>query len=232
MCETLYPMGILKGSIGMLPLSRRSANLLRAGEIIPETSFANCETQTAKLVNKMKVNKPISTERLYLENLQSSHAERNYKEWVKDPQVNQFLELRHSIPGEQDLKEFIQRMDLASNNLLLGIFLKSGQHIGNIKLGPIDWRNERAMVGLLIGDQREWGKGYATEAIRTLTDYAFDELKLTSIRAGCYASNVGSYKAFLKAGYREEARMKEYWQTEAGFVDNVLLVCRKDNAVR
>lgn len=42
--ETLYLMGFLKGTIRLVPLSRRHANLLRIGEINPGKSFAKCGT--------------------------------------------------------------------------------------------------------------------------------------------------------------------------------------------
>ena len=40
------------------------------------------------------------------------------------------------------------------------------KHIGNIKLGPINWIHRYGDISLLIGDKDYWGKGIATEAIR------------------------------------------------------------------
>ena len=173
----------------------------------------------------MQLNEPILSARIYLDSLKPWHAEGDYKKWVQDPLVNQYLEFRHCVPSENELKEFIQKMNAASDSLLLGIFFKSLQHLSNIKLGPIDWRNERTTLGLFIGDRKEWGKGYATESIKALTGYAFNNLNLNAVRAGCYATNIASYKAFLKSGYYEEARMKSYWRIDSGFTDNIILVC-------
>lgn len=171
----------------------------------------------------MKLNKPIMGSRLSLQTLITKAAEGNYQYWVNDRLVNQFLELRHCIPNVDDLKMFIENMNESSHHLLLGIFLGEHKHIGNIKLGPIDWQNKRGSVGLMIGDRMQWGKGYATEAIKVITHYAFNKLELNSLHAGCYAENIGSYKAFLKGGYKEEGRQTQYWKLNDGFTDNILL---------
>jgi len=41
--------------------------------------------------------------------------------------------------------------------------------------------------------------------------------------AGLYNRNVGSYKAFLKSGYLEEARLKDYWLCDGSFQDQILM---------
>ena len=43
-----------------------------------------------------------------------------------------------------------------------------------------------------------WGKGYATEAIELVTDYAFKKLNLHKLTAGCYQLNEAAIKAFQR----------------------------------
>jgi len=61
-----------------------------------------------------------------------------------------------------------------------------------------------AEIGYWLGEPF-WGKGYATEAVNLLTQYAFDELKLVRIYAGVFAGNVASARVLKKAGYCLEA---------------------------
>lgn len=171
----------------------------------------------------MKLKESIQSLRLSLRTLKESDALGNYKSWVDNKIINRYLELRHDIPNINALKAFIYKMNQSSEHLLLGIFLDEHIHIGNIKLGPIDWRNQRGIIGIMIGEHAQWGKGYAAEAIESLSNYAFNDLGLNSLRAGCYAENTASYKAFIKAGYKEEGRQYQYWKTENGFTDNILL---------
>lgn len=171
----------------------------------------------------MKLEAPIKSSRILMRTLNQSDAFGEYKNWVKNEKVNRYLEFRHDIPNSDALMAFILKMNQSPHNLLLGIFLNDDDHIGNIKLGPIDWANKRGILGIMIGEHAQWGKGYASEAIESLTHYAFKKLNLNSLRAGCYAQNTGSYKAFIKAGYKEEGRQRQYWKTENGFTDNILL---------
>jgi RimJ/RimL family protein N-acetyltransferase len=58
----------------------------------------------------------------------------------------------------------------------------------------------------MIGDRDSWGQGIAPESIALLARIATDELGLRKLTAGCYASNVGSARAFAKAGFVQEGR--------------------------
>ena len=93
------------------------------------------------------------------------------------------------------------------NNYLFAIIENcSNQHIGNIKLGPINFIHSYADISYFIGQKDCWGNGYASEAIRLLTNFGFKKLNLHKIRAGVYASNVASQKTLEKSGYKFEAK--------------------------
>lgn len=48
------------------------------------------------------------------------------------------------------------------------------------------------------------GRGYATEAARALLTYAFEELKLHRVTAGCNTSNTASLRLMERLGMRRE----------------------------
>ncbi|MBY0431841.1 MAG: GNAT family N-acetyltransferase [Rhodospirillales bacterium] len=102
-----------------------------------------------------------------------------------------------------------------------------GRHVGNIKLGPINRHHRRGDIGLLIGERDQWGRGLAAEAIAAMTAYAFAELGLNKVVAGCYAANEGSRRAFLKAGFAEVARRPRprHWLSDGVWQDDVVLEC-------
>ena len=55
------------------------------------------------------------------------------------------------------------------------------------------------------------------------TQYAFDEMNLNKLTAGMIADNVGSYKAFIKAGYREVGRLRNHVLFKGRYVEAVLV---------
>ena len=102
------------------------------------------------------------------------------------------------------------------------------RHIGNIKIGPVDWHHRVGDIGLLIGEADCWGQGYASEAISALAAYAFANLGLEKLTAGAYAPNVGCIRAFERAGFKREGIRRSQCQFENNRVDVVLLgsVCK------
>jgi [ribosomal protein S5]-alanine N-acetyltransferase len=173
----------------------------------------------------MKTEEAIVGERLYLRSLVESDANECYLSWLLDPSVTQFLEIRFASPVSLlQLREFVGKATESNDSLLLGIFLTADdRHIGNIKLGPVDWHHQAAEIGLLIGDRTQWGLGHASAAIRLVVQYAFQVLKLAKLTAGCYAENAGSMKAFINAGFAQEGRRLLQWQVGTQRQDGILL---------
>lgn len=144
----------------------------------------------------------LTSKRLYFRTLTEDDATSTYADWLNNPVVNRFLEVRHTRQDIETCRAFIRACNADSGCFLFGIFVDHGKsHIGNIKLGPIDWRNKSGQIGLLIGDQSCWGAGYGSEAISAITRFSFNEQGLNRLEAGCYEENLGSLRAFLRSGY-------------------------------
>jgi len=153
-----------------------------------------------------------------------SHVKQYYVDWLNDPMVNRYLESRFAFQDLDAVKRFVLSQLDSPNSILFGIRSRRlGRHVGNIKLGPIDLNHGLGEVGLLIGDRTAWGMGIATEAITCIGLIAEAELGLRKLIAGCYASNVGSAKAFVNAGFREEARRADHFLLDGKPEDLVLL---------
>lgn len=171
----------------------------------------------------MILDTPLRGDRLLLRSLGIEDANADYLRWMQDPEVQRYLESRFSEHSLHSLRQFIESMNDSAENLLLGICLNSGRHIGNIKLGPIEAHHLHGSIGLLIGERDTWGQGYAGEAIGLLTRHAFASLKLRKLFAGCYSVNPGSQKAFIGCGFKVEGRQEARWLCEGEAVDNILM---------
>ncbi|MDI5789154.1 GNAT family N-acetyltransferase [Bacillus licheniformis] len=56
-----------------------------------------------------------------------------------------------------------------------------------------------------ILDQKHNGKGYTTEAVKLMVEFAFHDLKLHRIEAGVMPRNIASIRVLEKAGFTKKA---------------------------
>ena len=161
---------------------------------------------------------------VYLRRLGPRDASPAYLRWLRDPAVNKFLEVRFAPPKDiGELRALIRKANRDPKTLLLGIFkCRGGSHIGNIKLGPINWRHRTAEIGFLIGEKKEWGKGFTSSSIRLMCEHAFGKLGLAKLTAGCYLNNRGSQRALRRAGFCREGRLIRQWNCGQGRVDGLI----------
>jgi RimJ/RimL family protein N-acetyltransferase len=166
--------------------------------------------------------------RIRLKLLSPEDVSVDYVEWMRDASITQFLESRWTVYELGDLKEYVKQINSSHNNFLFGIFLlENFRHIGNIKIGNIDYVHRFGDIGLLIGNKEYHGQGYGSEAIEIATEYAFNELNLNKLVAGIYAPNLASCRAFAKAGYRKVGILKYHRYYKGNYVDEVLLESSK-----
>lgn len=147
-----------------------------------------------------------------------------YVSWLNDPAVNRYLESRFGPHTEESVRAYVKGLLGDPANAFMAILEnETGEHVGNIKLGPIHPFHRSGDIGILLGEPRTWGKGYATEAIALLCQHAFATLGLHKVTAGCYHTNVGSIRAFQRAGFAIEGVRRSQFESEGGRVDHVLL---------
>ncbi|MEW5766976.1 MAG: GNAT family protein [bacterium] len=172
----------------------------------------------------MEIKPFIEGERIYLREVRLSDVNGDYYSWMNDNEVTQYTESRFYPYSREKIENFITKIEKEGDSVFLAIIVKEGdKHIGNIKIGPINWIHRFADVGIIIGERTCWGKGFGTEAIRLVVDYAFNKLNLHKLTAGCYVNNPSSIRAFKKAGFIEEGtRTKQYFY-KGEWVDGILL---------
>jgi len=162
--------------------------------------------------------------RLRLRPMCLADAEGPYLRWMNDPQVTRHLESRFTAHSRDDLRGFIQSMVNDPRYVFLAICIReSDRHVGNIKLGPIVQPHRLADVGMIIGETDCWGLGFATEAVRLISQHAFEQLQLHKLTAGCYGTNLASARALQKAGFVIEAVRPSHFLQDGVFVDYVVL---------
>ena len=137
-----------------------------------------------------------------------------YQRWFADMDVTRYLLSRHP-PSLRQEEEFLEEAARDPNRVMWTIALKDADAaIGAIGIEKIDWRNGDAETGIMIGETGHWRRGYAGEARRLRTAYAFREPGLRKLWTGVWLPNAGSRRALEKAGYRQSGLLRRH-----GYVD-------------
>ena len=155
-----------------------------------------------------------------------------YVAWLADPEVNRYLETRFMTQTIEMVRGFVSDMLASPINYLFAIVDRaSEQHIGNVKIGPVNTHHAYADVSYFLGERASWGRGLGTDACCAATRFAFERLGLHRVQAGFYETNLGSQKVLTKAGFSYEGRLrKKLRQSDDGeWEDHVWFAALKED---
>lgn len=100
---------------------------------------------------------------------------------------------------------------LKDNNTLIGF-------IGHYR---IKWEHFRSEIGYMLSPEFQ-GKGIATEAIKLVVDYGFQDMKMHSLEAVIDPQNAASAKVLEKNNFIKKAHYKENEFFEGKFLDSAI----------
>jgi RimJ/RimL family protein N-acetyltransferase len=162
---------------------------------------------------------PIRTQRLRLRRSRPEDAE-TISAYRSDPEVHRWQGWERTDPEgiRRDIEAMLERAPgEAGGWVQLSVEeLRSGRLVGDVGLSPADGEPGVIKVGYTIAPAFQ-RRGYATEAVATLVDYAFDALGADVIRAYADADNAPSIRVAEKVGMRLVERIEHRYRDEVWF---------------
>ena len=76
-----------------------------------------------------------------------------------------------------------------------------------------------------IGEPRDHGRGYGTETVRLLLDYAFTALGLHNVLLQVDETNPAARRAYEKAGFKEIGRRRQAVRGARGRTNEIYMDC-------
>jgi len=149
---------------------------------------------------------PLETERLLIRDFTEDDFDAVYA-YGSDPEVVRYMVFPPSTP--ESTREHIahcirQAGEQPRCSYDLGVVLKAtNQVIGGISLGVVDHTRGEGAFSYLF-QRSGWGQGYATEALRALVCFGFEELALTRLADSCDVRNSASARVMEKCGFHCE----------------------------
>jgi diamine N-acetyltransferase len=114
-------------------------------------------------------------------------------------------------------------LDIYQTKQLRLIIEAHNKPIGAIDMFDFDPFNNRAGVGILISEDANKQKGFATEALNIFIDYAFNTLCLHQIYCNISESNIASLKLFRNANFEIIGLKKDWNKTYNGYENEYIL---------
>jgi RimJ/RimL family protein N-acetyltransferase len=155
--------------------------------------------------------------RLILSTLDLKDVTDKYLKWLNSKDLQKFTRRRGKKISKKELYSFVKNFR-KSEDIYLAIKIKQNyKHIGNIFLNYLDKTNRNADLSIMIGDKDEQGKGYASEAIDTLSKYAFTTLNLHRLYAS--SPNPAFNSMIKKVGWILEGKSRQSFNINGRFLD-------------
>jgi [ribosomal protein S5]-alanine N-acetyltransferase len=170
----------------------------------------------------MKVTSTIVGPHVTISPLLPAHVNDAYVGWLNNPEIIRFTEISLDETAEST-RAYVRAAIKAPNAAVWRIMIDDGVHVGNIRLSNIRLNHRRAEVALMIGAQEAWGRGVGSSAIELIARYAFEELELHKLTAGILKPNIGSFRAFEKAGFHCEATLRQHAVLDNAMCDSFLM---------
>lgn len=157
----------------------------------------------------MKPPDTIRTERFILRKARMDDAPVIFDAYAQDPEVTRYLVWKphKSIYETEQFLSACEQLWRTGKDFAYAITLEEdGSLIGMFGLHPMHLKLE---VGYALA-RPFWGKGYMTEILRTVIDWAFAQPDIYRVQAICDVENIASARVMEKAGMTREGLLRRY----------------------
>ncbi len=145
----------------------------------------------------------LETERLILRRYKESDIDMQY-EILNDSRLSKFIRFPNLTKEEEleCIKDWIKNVEDSKYEKWVITLKDSNIPIGNISVNGIEKKHNYCNVGYVIMYDY-WGKGYASEALKVVSDYLLDS-GYYLVECSCNELNKQSSRVMEKAGFKKD----------------------------
>jgi len=144
--------------------------------------------------------------------------------WINDPEVIDNLLMRYPVSRYLEEKWLEKAYDTSDiRNKTFALETKDGVYLGGIGLHKINWENRNAEAGIIIGKKEYWGKGYGTDAMLALLDFAFNHMNLHRVYLQVYDFNTRGIRSYEKCGFKKEGALRDDRFSRGKYHDTIIM---------
>jgi RimJ/RimL family protein N-acetyltransferase len=156
--------------------------------------------------------------------LQPEHVAHFYT-WLRDPDVTAYsLSVFQGLKSTEQIDQWFATTLAQANTLNLGIYWQeTNALIGYAGLTGISPTNHAGEYFIFIGEKTLWGKGIGTAVTKQILHLGFTRHQLNRIMLTVSEWNTGGVKAYTKAGFVVEGRLRQAACRQGVFHDKLVM---------
>jgi RimJ/RimL family protein N-acetyltransferase len=150
------------------------------------------------------------------------------QKWANDPEIRRLTgEVKPMT--QAGAEKFFERVKNDQNRVWFVIVLReNGEVIGEAGLLRMFHAWRTTDLSIIIGAKDEWGKGYGTETINLLLDYAFGYLNFHRVAIGVVGFNAAALRFYEKVGFKREGIQRDGYYHDHEYHDFVMMSILED----
>ncbi len=142
--------------------------------------------------------------------------------WYEDAEYLRNVDTDIALPKSKNQLEAEENNESTSIEFRLRTIDKDDL-IGFVALHSIEWNNHSGLLAIGIGESQNRNKGYGTDALKIILRYAFHELNLNRVGLDVIEYNTRAIRAYEKAGFRHEGKMRAAVNRDGKFYDRLIM---------
>jgi RimJ/RimL family protein N-acetyltransferase len=142
--------------------------------------------------------------------------------WLNDPEVRHNMLLYQPLSLAQEEVWFKGILERHPDEQPLVIEISADgvwQAVGNVSFFNLNTHDSSAEIGIFIGEKKYWDQGYGTESMRLMLKHGFEDLNLNRIYLRVFETNPRGMRAYDKAGFVHEGRMRQDRFLDGKYID-------------
>ena len=164
----------------------------------------------------------IEGEKVFLRNIEAKDTD-NILKWRNSDAVRQKFLDQNYFTRESHMKWLREKVETGKTAQFIIYVKQENFPVGSVFLRDIDYNNRKAEYGIFIGEESARGRGVGTDAAKLIIKYGFEALKLHKIFLRVLADNVNAVKSYKKAGFIQEAYLKDEVMLNGEYRDIILM---------
>ncbi len=150
-----------------------------------------------------------------------------FVQWLSNPELRYYVTVRYISEALEQrwFDSLIPATSGAAPDRLHFVIetLEEVGPIGVVGLEDINWRDRNAEFGIIVGEPDFWGKGFGSDALRTILEVGFCWFNLHRIFLHVVAENTRAIRSYEKCGFTHEGHLRDAVFIDGAYHDLLLM---------